>query len=261
VDAISAAALHRRVPDPPGQDEIGRLAATMNRMLARLEEAQAKERQFVSDASHELRSPVATIRQHVEVALAHPAGASAGELAEVVLAEDLRLERLVDDLLFLARADERRQRLVRRLVDLDDVVLEEATRLRATTGVRIDTGEVSAGRVVGDASQLRRLVRNLLDNATRHARSTVRLGLATTDEGTVGLTVEDDGPGIPPEQRQRVFERFVRLDEARAREAGGSGLGLAIVAEVAETHGGAVTAGDSSLGGARFEVRLPATEE
>ena len=126
VDAISAAALHRRVPDPPADDEIARLARTMNRMLDRLEQAQARQRRFVSDASHELRSPVASIRQHAEVALAHPDRTTTAELAETVLAEDLRLQRLVEDLLLLTRADEHTLALRRRPVDLDDLVFDEA---------------------------------------------------------------------------------------------------------------------------------------
>jgi len=256
VDAISAAALHRRVPDPPADDEIGRLARTMNRMLARLEQAQARQRRLVSDASHELRSPVAAIRQHAEVALAHPGRTTAGELAETVLAEDLRLQRLAEDLLLLTRADEQSLALRRRPVDLDDLVFDEARRLRGAGGLRIDTTAVSAGRVDGDAAALRRMVRNLADNAARHAGGRLAFSAAERD-GTVLLAVDDDGPGIPAADRERVFERFVRLDGARSRDDGGSGLGLAIVAELAAVHGGTVAIASSSLGGARVEVTLP----
>jgi len=256
VDAISAAALHRRVPDPPADDEIGRLARTMNRMLARLEQAQARQRRLVSDASHELRSPVAAIRQHAEVALAHPGRTTAGELAETVLAEDLRLQRLAEDLLLLTRADEHSLALRRRPVDLDDLVFDEARRLRGAGGLRIDTTAVSAGRVDGDAAALRRMVRNLADNAARHAGGHLAFSVTERD-GTVLLAVDDDGPGIPVADRERVFERFVRLDGARSRDDGGSGLGLAIVAELATVHGGTVAIASSSLGGARVEVTLP----
>jgi signal transduction histidine kinase len=256
VDAISAAALHRRVPDPPADDEIGRLARTMNHMLARLEQAQARQRRLVSDASHELRSPVAAIRQHAEVALAHPDRTTVGELAGTVLAEDLRLQRLAEDLLLLTRADEHTLALRRRPVDLDDLVLAEARRLRGANGLRVDTSAVSAGRVEGDAAALRRMVRNLADNAARHADGRLALSVAERD-GVVRLEVEDDGPGIPMADRERVFERFVRLDDARARDDGGSGLGLAIVAELVAAHGGTVAIGSSSLGGARVEVTLP----
>lgn len=257
VDEISASELHRRVPDPHSEDELARLARTMNRMLDRLEEAQARQRRFISDASHELRSPVASIRQHVEVALAHPDRTTIAELARTVLAEDLRVQRLVDDLLLLARADERTLVMNRRPVDLDDLVFDEARRLREATSLRIETSGVSAGRVLGDAAELARALRNLGDNAVRHARRRVAFGLGTRN-GIVTLTVDDDGDGIPASERDRVFERFVRLDDARGRDDGGSGLGLAIVAELVRLHGGSVVAADSELGGARIEVTLPA---
>jgi signal transduction histidine kinase len=256
VDAISAAALHRRVPDPPADDEIGRLARTMNRMLARLEQAQARQRRLVADASHELRSPVAAIRQHAEVALAHPDRTTTSELATTVLAEDLRLQRLAEDLLLLTRADEHSLALRRRPVDLDDLVLEEARRLREAGKLRVDTTAVSAGRVDGDPAGLRRVLRNLGDNAARHA--TGQLAFSVTErDGAVRFRVDDDGPGIPETDRERVFERFVRLDDARARDDGGSGLGLAIVAELVAAHGGTVAIASSPLGGARVEITLP----
>jgi signal transduction histidine kinase len=260
VDEISAAELHRRVPAPAGSDEIARLAATMNRMLGRLEEGQARQRRFIADASHELRSPVASIRQHAEVAISHPELTSVGELSETVYAENRRVERLVDDLLLLARADEHTLQLRRRPVDLDDLVFDEARRLRDATDLRIETTAVSAGRVSGDAASLRRVLRNLGDNAARHARGHVAFALGEHD-GAVQLDVDDDGPGIAADDRQRVFERFVRLDDARARDSGGSGLGLAIVAEVVSAHGGAITISDSGLGGARVEVRFPRPED
>jgi signal transduction histidine kinase len=256
VDAISATALHRRVPDPPADDEIGRLARTMNRMLERLERAQARQRRLVSDASHELRSPVAAIRQHAEVALAHPDRTTTSELAETVLAEDLRLQRLAEDLLLLTRADEHTLELRRRPVDLDDLVFDEARRLRGVSGLRVDTTAVSAGRVDGDAAGLRRVLRNLGDNAVRHAGTQVAFSVAERD-GVVRLRVDDDGPGIPEADRERVFERFVRLDDARARDDGGSGLGLAIVAELVAAHGGTVAITPSPTGGTRVEVTLP----
>lgn len=257
VDAISASELHRRVPAPEVSDEIGRLARTMNRMLDRLETAQERQRRFVADASHELRSPVSVIREYAEVAIAHPERIALVELAQTVLAEDLRIQRLVDDLLLLARADEHTLQLRLRAVDLDDLVFEEASRLGRTGALRVDTSAVAAGRVQGDADSLRRVVGNLAQNAARHARQSVAFSLVH-EGATVRLTVEDDGPGIPADQRERVFERFVRLDEARARDGGGSGLGLAIVAELVAAHGGSVRAVEGELGGARIEVDLPA---
>lgn len=257
VDAISSSELHRRVPDPASTDEVARLATTMNRMLARLEEGQARQRRFVSDASHELKSPIASIRQHAEVALSRPDGTDSRELAEVVLEEEARLQRVVEDLLLLAKIDEGKVRTTAEAVDLDDILLQEAARLRTSTSLEIDSRQVSAGRVSGDKRHLTTLVRNLVDNAARHARSAVAFSLRSAD-GEVVLTVEDDGEGIPPAERKRVFERFVRLDEARARDSGGAGLGLSIVVEVASVHRAGVAVHESRLGGACLEVRFPA---
>jgi signal transduction histidine kinase len=256
VERISARDLHRRVPVSAGGDEVARLADTMNLMLDRLERAQQRQRRFVSDASHELRSPAASIRQHAEVAQQHPDGTNIQELAEVVLEEDARLQRMVEDLLLLARLDEGAVEATSE-VDLDDVMVAEAAHLRSTTALEVDMGRVSAGRVTGNEAQLQRLVRNLTDNAARHARANIALGLAELD-GHVVLSVDDDGPGIPADERTHVFERFVRLDEARARDTGGTGLGLAIVREVAAAHGAEVAVGESpDLGGLRVEVRFP----
>ena len=255
VDAISAAQLHRRVPRPKADDEIGRLAATMNRMLERLESARNSQRRFVSDASHELRSPITTIRQHAEVALAHPEHVTAAELAEVVLAEQQRMQRLVEDLLLLARVDEHVP-LTRAAVDLDDLAFEEGHRLRSATSKRVDTSGVNAVRVQGDADALRRMLRNVAENAVRHASSRVDVTLVERGEEVV-LTIDDDGPGIPATERARVLQRFVRLDEARSRDEGGSGLGFSIVDEVVRAHGGSMSIEQSPLGGARIVITLP----
>ncbi|MDQ3661055.1 MAG: HAMP domain-containing histidine kinase [Actinomycetota bacterium] len=259
VERISSRDLHRRVPQPPGGDEISRLATTMNGMLARLEKGQARQRRFISDASHELRSPVATIRQHAEVALAHPEISKLEELADVVLQENTRLQGLVEDLLLLSHADEGTMQLRTQAVDVDDLVFEEAKRLRATTELRVRTSRVSAGRVSGDKGQLNRLIRNLSNNAARHARGVVEFSLRDGDESIL-LTVDDDGGGVAPSERERIFERFVRLEEGRDRDSGGTGLGLAIVAEIATAHAATVGVADSPLGGARFEVRFHAAE-
>jgi len=227
------------------------------RTLRPVRQAGERQRRFVADAAHELRSPVASIRQHAEVASAHPETTDVGELATTVGAEGVRLQALVDDLLLLARLDEGAG-VAREEVDLDDLVLAEAERLRANTTGEIRTRDVHAGRVRGDARSLERLVRNLGDNAARHA-GTVAFSLAARD-GHVTLTIEDDGPGIPVADRDRAFERFVRLDEGRGRADGGTGLGLAIAREVARAHGGDVTLADGSLGGLRAEVALPAAQ-
>ena len=256
VEAISSEALDRRVPTPPRDDEIARLATTMNRMLDRLEEGQVRQRRFVSDASHELRSPVASIRQHAEVALRHPESTDLRSLAEVAHEESLRLQRIVEDLLLLSQIDEGTVRLREEPVDLDDLVLEEAARLRAGSGIAVESDRVEGGRVLGDRDRLERMLRNLTGNAARHARSMVALSLVR-DGDQVVLGIEDDGPGIPKPERDRVFDRFVRLEDARERDSGGSGLGLSIAREIARLHGGEVVVAEGSLGGARFEVRLP----
>jgi signal transduction histidine kinase len=250
VDAVGPASLSHRVADDGGSDEIGRLAGTMNRMLDRLDRSQRAQRQFVSDASHELKSPLASLRQYAEVARRYPDRLGAEELSVAVLDEGARLEAIVQNMLVLATVDERT--LDPHPVDLDDLVLAEAGRLRGSTSLDIDTRDVAAFRVMGDEGLLAQLVRNLADNAARHASARIALRL-----GDGRLAVDDDGAGIPPEHRERVFERFVRLDEARDRDSGGSGLGLAIVRAIAEAHGGTVTIADSPLGGARVEVRLP----
>jgi signal transduction histidine kinase len=260
VDAVSASRLDSRLAEPGTADEIGRLAVTLNSMLDRLDASQSAQRRFISDASHELRSPLASLRQFAEVARAHPERVTADELSDAILDEGARLERLVDGMLTLARSDERGLASGRRPVDLDDVVLAEVRRLRASTGLRIDASGVGAARVDGDPALIAGLVRNLVDNAARHASSAIAVELAETHDLVV-FAVDDDGAGIPESERERVFDRFVRLDDARARESGGSGLGLSIVREIAAAHGGAVTAARGTLGGARFEVRLPAASD
>ncbi len=255
VEGITGDRLDRRVPEPRSRDEIHRLALTMNQMLGRLEDSRDRQQQFVADASHELRSPLASIRQTAEVARAHPGALPEGELADAVLEESLRMQRLVEQLLLLTRADEGAVGHATRDVDLDDLALAEARRV-TRTGLDIDSSGVTAGRVRGDQTALAQVVRNLVDNAARHADRAMAVAVREAG-GSVELVVEDDGPGVPEEERQRVFERFVRLDEARARDAGGSGLGLAIVKEIVTAHGGQVEISTAGLGGARFVVRLP----
>lgn len=252
--------LHRRVPEPAGRDEIHRLALTMNEMLDRVERAAGSQRQFVGDASHELRSPLARIRSELEVDLAHPETADMLSTHESVLEEAKQLERLVDDLLVLARFDDDRARQAPAVsVDLDDVVLREVRRVRAglRAGVVVDTAAVSGAQVHGDAAELARLVRNLLDNAARHAVSVVEVSLSER-AGMATLAVADDGPGIAPDQRALVFERFGRVDGARSRDAGGSGLGLAICRAIVERHRGTIGIDAEHRRGARFVVRIPA---
>ncbi len=257
VNDISARDLSRRLPPPETGDELDRLVATMNALLGRLETSVARERQFVADAGHELRSPLSGARALLESEQTDPD--SIADTRARVLATLARLETIVDDLLSLATADAGAvSRPPHSPVDLDELVLGQADRLRRTTPLRIDTGAVSGGQVHGRDTDLGRLVDNLTANAQRHTTSVIALGV-DQDDGWVTLTVDDDGPGIAPADRTRVFERFTRLDEARTRSAGGAGLGLAIVAAIVEDHGGTVAIETSSLGGARFVVRLPAS--
>jgi signal transduction histidine kinase len=229
----------------------------MNDMLARLESASAGQRRFVADVSHELRTPLTRLRTTLEVDLAH-AAPDFETTCRAALGDAIDMQNLVDDLLFLARRDAGDVAADREPVDFDVVVDDEVRRVRAESNdsPRIDMSAVSAAVVDGDVLHLTRLVRNLLTNATRYANDEVRVAL-TESEGVVVLTIADDGPGVPPEDRGRVFERFVRLDEARSALSGGTGLGLAIVRDIAEAHGGSVSISDSPIGGALVAVRFP----
>jgi signal transduction histidine kinase len=267
---ISARDLDRRVPQSGGGDEVDRLAQTMNAMLDRLQRSAERQRRFVADASHELRSPLASTRAQLEVALSHPDSSVWEATALDLLSENQRMERLVNDLLFLARNEERPPGASRLIgataLDLDDIVLAEAGRLRTRGRVQVDISRVSAGRVRGVGDHLTRVVRNLVENAERHAAGTVRLELGsvlTNGRGPqVQLVVTDDGPGVPLEHREHIFDRFIRLDDHRSRPngdgSGGSGLGLAICREIVTAHGGRIWADEARGGGARFVVQIPA---
>lgn len=234
----------------PATPELGALARTLNDMLDRLDAASTRQRSFVGDAAHELRSPVATLRTTLEVAAAHPDGYPPAELVEDLLPEVLRMQALVDDLLLLARVGA--TPAVHRPVDLAAVAADGVRGAGAgrPPGVAVDVS--GAGTAVGDAAALARVVRNLVENAQRHARSRVRVLVAPGE-----VRVEDDGPGIPAADRDRVFERFVRLDDARPRGGGGTGLGLAIAREVAREHDGDVTLDEAAGGGLVAVVRVP----
>ena len=259
VAGISGANLEQRVPVPATNDEISRLARTMNEMLDRVEDASDREQRFVGDASHELRSPLTRMRTELEVDLAHPETADLVATHRSVLEEVAALQRLVEDLLELARSDSHSTTLRNEPVDLDDLVLAEAQRLRAASSVHVDTTHVSAAQVTGDADQLARAIRNLCDNATRHAAT--RITLTTSEhDGHARLEVIDDGPGIPAHERARVFERFARLDQARHTTSGGTGLGLAIALDIVERHGGTITIEAPASGGTTFVVALPASD-
>lgn len=258
VETIGASDLHERVPVPAAKDEIAALATTMNHMLGRLEASASTQRQFIADASHELRSPLTSMRTSLDVAQSI-GGADAWTEAEPVLSDEVdRMTRLVGDLLLLARADEGAIPLHRVDVDLDDLVASEARRLRAQTDLVIST-HIEPVQVVADPERLAQALRNLVDNAVRFASHEVQLGVVVTGASAL-MSVADDGPGIPAEQRDSVLDRFVRLDDHRARDHGGAGLGLAIASEIARLHGGRIGIGVSSLGGAQVSVLLPTAD-
>lgn len=249
---IADATTGERLEIPSTHDEVATLAHTLNGMLDRIADGTRRQREFVSDASHELRSPIAALRTLLEVEHAHPGRTEAKSLHTALLAETSRLETLTADLLALARLDEasppRREEL-----DLDDLLLEESARPRR---VPVDTSGIVAVKVLGDRQSLQHLARNLLDNAARHASA--RVAVSThRDADSVVLRVDDDGPGIPEADRVRVFERFTRSDGGRSRDTGGAGLGLAVVERVARQHGGGACVKDAPSGGARLEIRLP----
>ncbi|MER5402074.1 HAMP domain-containing sensor histidine kinase [Streptomyces sp. NPDC002599] len=243
--------LSRRVPEPPSHDEVARLARTTNETLTALEAAVDRQRRFVADASHELRSPIASLRTQLEVGSAYP------QLLDVpgAVKDTERLQHLAADLLLLARLDAG-ERPGQGPVDLGELVREEAGHRpsdRTPVSFHAD-GEL---HVTGSRGQLARVIGNLLDNAQRHARDGVVVRVGRRGDRIV-LTVVDDGGGVPASERERIFERFVRLDDARARDEGGAGLGLAIARDVARRHGGTLTAGEAPSGGALFELSLPA---
>ncbi|SIL13860.1 signal transduction histidine kinase [Mycobacteroides abscessus subsp. abscessus] len=255
VTQISASDLSGRVPVPDRADEISALAVTMNEMLGRIEAGHTAQRRFVGDASHELRSPLATVISALEIAQNHPEVFDKTLVQTALLPEAHRMQSLVEDLLLLARADEHGLPMRRTEIDLDDLASDEVTRLKRETSLQI-SGQLAAVKVTGDALGLARVLRNLADNAARHARSQVSI-VVRADADNAYLQVCDDGPGIPVAERDRVFERFVRLDADRSRHGGGSGLGLAIVAEIVAAHKGAVDISGREGGGTVLTVRLP----
>jgi signal transduction histidine kinase len=244
----------RRVAEPHTDDEVGRLARTLNSMLDRIEASSARERRFVADASHELRSPIANIRTAVEVAVHRPEAADWPRVADEVLVEDARMAQLVEELLLLARYDEGRLAPVTGTCDLLEVAQEVAATTAASGPPAVTVGGTPAVVSV-PVGYVERIVANLVDNGRRFATSRVDVVVGATTK-TATLEVRDDGPGVPPEERDHIFERFVRLDEARAREHGGFGLGLAIVADLCHAYGGTIEVRDGQPG-AIFTVQFP----
>ncbi|MCP2340254.1 sensor histidine kinase [Actinomadura rupiterrae] len=254
---ISGSDLSRRVPQPSGEDEIAQLAATANQTLDRLERAVNRQRQFASDASHELRTPIAGLRANLEDASMHPEDTDLKGVVESALRDTDRLEHIVTDLLLLARIGT--GNAAREDLDLGELARRELARRaavpRAADAPRLVADLALDVGVRGVRMQFVRLLGNLLDNAERYADGTIAVSVSSSG-GTAVLTVQDDGTGVPEADRERVFERFTRLDSARSRHAGGTGLGLAIAREIAQAHGGSLTIEDSARG-ARFVLRLP----
>ncbi|WP_433428197.1 ATP-binding protein [Nonomuraea sp. CA-141351] len=264
LDKITEICPDRRVPLPRSQDEIHDLADSVNRTLARLEAAMKQQRHFTSDASHELRTPLAAIRAEVEDALHAPEETSVPTLGNTVLSSVGRLEAIVGDLLTIARLEAGRE-VEREPIDLAEFVISECER-RPKPNKRFEYALEPGVVVTGDRFQLSRLLTNLIDNAERHAASTIafRVRQAPSPKrdaqrfpyGIAMLEVVDDGPGIDPDKRELVFQRFTRLDTARDRDAGGTGLGLPIARQIAEAHHGSLQIEDSPHG-TRFVLRLP----
>ncbi|WP_346926967.1 ATP-binding protein [uncultured Arthrobacter sp.] len=255
VARINADHLDGRVDVPRTNDELEALAQTMNMMLERLQASDREQRRFVSDASHELRSPLATLSAGVEIAAADPSGAMWTQMKDVLAGETDRMRYLVEDLLTLAKANDGGLTIEDAEVDLDDVVDQELRRLRSASRHQV-SADLTPVRIRGDARRIGQVLRNVLDNAERHALSRIRVVLRTTDAGAV-ITVDNDGDPVPEADRTRIFERFVRLDESRSREGGGSGLGLAIAAGIMAAHQGTIRAAESPAGESRFEITFP----
>ncbi|MGW7411178.1 sensor histidine kinase [Streptomyces sp. NPDC054863] len=258
---ITARSLDRRVPVPAIGGVLHQLARTLNATLDRLQAAADRQARFVADASHELRSPIASLRTSLESSLTHPEGVDWPHTVRGTLTDIERIQHLTDDLLLLTRidgpvpgVDEEVQ-----VADLASDLVEELRHLRRNRALRVTcTAPADLPLLTGSSLRLERLLRNLLENACRHARTEVEVVLGTDGtRETVRVEVRDDGPGIPPADRERVFERFTRLDDSRTRADGGAGLGLAIAREIAARQGGSLHVADGDGPGAVLVAELP----
>ncbi len=263
--AVTATDPRERVTVPATGDEIARLATAINATLERLEAASRTQHRFVADAAHELRSPLAGLLATLEVAEAYPGRADWPATVHTAAGQARRLRALADDLLLLARLDAAPDpsaaaaRPAGRPVDLAGLAQDVAADFAARrVGVSVHDETAGLAAVAGDAVQLERMLRNLVENAVRFAETAVLISVAI-DGGEVAVTVADDGPGIPPADRERVFDRFTRLQDDRARATGGSGLGLAIAREIAERHLGSLRVLDAAAAGAALRARVPLT--
>ena len=256
-ESINASNLSERIPVPERDKDLSRLATTFNELLERVESSFNEQRRFVSDASHELKSPVAATGIMLETLREHPEAVDTNKVIEDLTTENNRLANIVGDLLTLARSDEGRMQVDAKPVDLMDLLLEEAAGLETRKGVSVDTSGVQPVVCTADAELLSHSVRNLLENAARYASSTVKLSCAA-EEGAVRIVVSDDGCGIAPEDRERVFDRFVSLEDGRSNPDS-TGLGLPVARSIAERHGGSLCFTEPELGGATAVLSIPLT--
>ena len=261
--SISEQDLNRRVDVPAPDDEVGELKATFNRLLARLEQSFASLKRFTADASHELRSPLTLMRTEVDVALARARdSADYQQVLRRLQGEIEHVSRLVDQLLLLAQADAGNLKVMKTRIDVADFMEETAARWQPVAEMRRVTLDVAApgsGAVYGDAVLLRTVLDNLIDNAIRYSPTLAVVKLTAERQGGDWLIeVADQGPGVPEEMREHIFDRFARADTARTRRGGGAGLGLSLSAAVVGAHGGSLRLADGANPGARFQVRLPA---
>jgi len=260
VETIATANLDRRVPAGRSDSELGRLATTMNDMLTRIELGHHRQQQFVADASHELRSPLTRMRGHLEVDQRTNADSTQLMATHTKILDDLdHLEALVDDLLVLARHDEIAPLARTEAVDLDDIVLADINTRRPASRVVFDTSQVSGAQVTGDPRQLARAIRNVLDNAERHATTTVEIHVSEPTPTSAQVIIHDDGNGIPTEMHDTLFERFRQADTARSPTRAGTGLGLAITRAIIERHHGTIAFDSDTTRGARLVLMLPRT--
>lgn len=255
LDEVVEAGDGRRVTEPGSGDEVDELGATINTVLERLDDQTLRQRRFVADASHELKSPLANARAIIDTAQAQPDDEEFLRVTSGVGSELNRLRALVDDLLFLAQTDEGAPRQVR-ATDLADLIFDEAERVAATSEKRIDASGVAPVQVMVEPSEAARAIRNLVENAERFASERVTISVIESDT-LATVVIADDGPGIPAADRDAVFERFGRLENDRGRAAGGTGLGLSIVASIATANGGSVVLSDAPTGGAEFALSFP----
>ena len=263
VEQITQQSLDRRVPVVNASDDIEKLGHTMNDMLGRLETSAAQQNQFLADASHELRSPVAGLLAQLDVATAYPDKVDSAVLLPKLRNEAQRLQLLVNDLLFLSRSEAelgtetQDQWTTFEVGDLLEGEVDHQLSVDPATKLRTAT-PVASEQIRGNRRDVERALRNLVDNALRHCETEVLLS-SRTEGSNIVVSVSDDGPGVADADADRIFDRFVRLDDARTRDTGGAGLGLAIASEIASKHGGSIRLSDSDGPGATFELRIPFT--